>query len=342
MSEQKPESQSLIDELYESGQLFRTIGEIRKVAKPLEPLWGYFLFRKAITSIVGDPGAGKTTFGYALSASLCRNKAFLDIKARSEVNVLFMDFESADALVKSRANLVIQEDDIPNLYIYNVADFYVPQVTSVMLKFCKENKISLVFIDNQTMAFNTRDENDNAEAAKQMRYLRELTNKCNVATVLFHHTSKANMPGTRKGTGAYARARLADICINLDLPDIDNYPDIVKLEVSKNRFVDDRPCWYLKKDTGGFSLTDPPLGMIGKIRSDTKTFKIQNCILDYMKNVARIKRQELILAMQGEGHEERMVQEAIDRLKQIGGLYSAGYGYYTAVSEYSSEYNADS
>ena len=43
--------------------LFRTLATIRKNTKPLEPLWGFLLYKKAITSIIGDPGVCKTTMG---------------------------------------------------------------------------------------------------------------------------------------------------------------------------------------------------------------------------------------------------------------------------------------
>ena len=70
---QKPVKKSKIEEVLDKEQLFRTIDKVRKQARPLEPLWGAFLFKKSITSIVGDPGAGKTTLGYDLANSLCFN-----------------------------------------------------------------------------------------------------------------------------------------------------------------------------------------------------------------------------------------------------------------------------
>lgn len=309
-------------------ELFRPIDEIRKHAQPLEPLWGYFLFKKAITSIVGDPGICKTTFGYGLAKSLCLGEAFLDISAEESVNALYMDFESADSLVASRANLVFGDAKIPNLYIYNIVDYYLPQVSTVSLGFCVEHKINLIFVDNQSMAFNTRDENDNAEAIKQMRFVRGFANATGAAVISFHHTSKANLTGTRKGTGAFARARLADICINLDVP-AEEDPDIVRLETVKNRLVDEKVLWFIKKEEGEFRFTDPPLGISG-LATNTMIYKAQKQMLSIMgKNSEMVKFSKLTEEMEKAGFSPSWTDHTVRRLLQQNRIFKPEYGYYS-------------
>lgn len=320
-------------EFFKSEELFRPIDEIRRTAKPLEPLWGYFLFKKAITSIVGDPGVCKTTFGYGLGKAACLGQDFLGIPFEEPVNALYMDFESADSLVASRANLVIGEEKVPNLYIYNVVDYYLPQVAEVAIKFCREHDINLIFVDNQSMAFSTRDENDNAEAIKQMRFTRTFTNACGAALISFHHTSKANLPGTRKGTGAFARARLADICINLDIPAEEEAPDIVRLETAKNRLVDEKVLWYIKKEGGRFIFAEPPLGVSGA-PTDTVIYKAQVEVLSLLRNgaTAQLKFGELSVAMEKKGFSESWTDHAVRRLLQQNRIYKPQYGYYALRS----------
>lgn len=309
--------------------LFRTIDHIRANAPPLEPLWGDFLLRKAITSIVGDPGICKSTMGYGLAGAGCLGLPFLDIKFEEPTVVLYMDFESADSLVASRASLVFGETKIPNFYIYNSIEFYLKQVAEPIINFCTGHKVNLLFIDNQTAAFNTRDENDNSEAATQMRFVRQLTNACNTATVIFHHTSKANLSGTRKGTGAFARARLADICINLNYPQEDD-ESIVSFQVAKNRVVTEKPFWYLKKSKGGFAITDPPLGAIGQPRVNSIIYKVQQDILALLNNGQQYKRKDLIMKLPD--YETRTVDEALEKLKRLGRVNSPQYGFYATRS----------
>ena len=311
-------------------ELFRTIGKIRKDAPPILPLWGYFLFKKAITSVVGDPGVCKTSWGYGLTAALCLGTTFLEVPAEEPVNSLYMDFESADALVKSRANLIIGDVDIPNFFIYNLSDYYLPQVAKITLDFCTANKVNLILVDNQSMAFNTRDENDNAEAIRQMRFLRSFAVACNAAVISFHHTSKANLSGTRKGSGAYARARLADVCINLEAPS-EEYPDTIKLEVSKNRFVDEKVLWYFKKEEGKFIFTGPPLGVIGK-PTNTLIYKAQHDIINFMQVFTIYETKDILNRIAIDGITPDVIDKALRRLTQQGIVIKPRFGAYQKVA----------
>jgi len=321
---------NLEQELLNPDKLFRTIVRIKKEALPLVPLWGAFLFKKAITSIVGDPGAGKTTFGYELGGSLCLGRPYLDIPSEEPVKMLFMDLESADSLVSSRSTLVFQDTEVPNFYVYNSPDFYLNQIFQVAVDFCKSKEINLIAIDNQTTAFATRDENDNAEAAKQMKIVRKFANMVNAAVILFHHTSKANLPGTRKGTGAFARARLADICLNVNVVD-EEHKDIICLEMSKNRFDDtDKVLWYLKKEEGKFVRTDPPLGTYGEPKVNTMIYKASAEVINILKNGSKgelLKFQAVVAEMTLRGYNENQTDHAVRKLKQQNRIWSPQYGY---------------
>jgi len=320
------------EEIFKEDELFRTLPRVGKEAKPLQPLWGNFLYKKAITSVVGDPGAGKTTLGYELVGTLCKGKSYLDIPPEESVKALIMDFESADSLVASRATFVFNTFDIPDLWIYNSPEFYFPQVMQLAGEFCLKNSINLIIVDNQTMAFATRDENDNAEAAKQMRNLRKFVNWTDSAMILFHHTSKANLVGTRKGTGAFARARLADVCININLV-FEDETDLVYLEMVKNRFsTEDKMLWYLKKESGKFLRTDQPLGLAGKPQVNTMIYKAQSEVVSILKDGIApeegFKFQEIVKAMMVKGYSEAWADMALRRLAQQNRVWKPRYGYW--------------
>jgi len=318
----KPSKPDIV--IHTKEQLFRKLDDIRKNAPPLEPLWGYFLFRKHVTSIVGDPGVCKTTFGYGLGMTLCKGETFLEIKPEEPIRVLYMDFESADSLIASRASLISGETT-PNFYIFNIVDYHLPHIYDHACSFCDEKSVNLIFIDNQSMAFHTRDENDNAEAIKQMRLIRSFAQSCNCAVVVFHHTSKADLAGTRKGTGAYARARLADICVNINR--FEDPPDVVGLETVKNRLVDAPVLWYLKKEEGQFHFTEPPMGVSGQ-PTDTAIYKAQQEILSAVNSNKEYKHNELITILEAKNIDSATVGNALKRLLQQGRLVKPRYGYY--------------
>jgi intein/homing endonuclease len=275
--------------------------------------------------IANDFIVHNTTFGYGLGMALCRGQEFLDIKPEEPAKLLYMDFESSDSLVSSRASLLTTER-VPNFYVFNVVDYYLVHIYEHMIDFCREKDINLVIVDNQSMAFSTRDENDNAEAIRQMRFLRDLVHKSNVAMIVFHHTSKANLSGTRKGTGAYARARLADVCINLEYPD-EEKKDIVRLSVAKNRLVDEQVMWYLKKEDGKFVFTEPPLGASGQ-PTGTAIYKAQQEILSIVNGQKEFKYEELVSLLSARKVDRHTVGNALKRLVQQGRLYKPKYGYY--------------
>jgi len=339
MVEEKREEEE--EEFFKPEELFRLIGNVRLHASPLEPLWGDFLFKNAVTSIVGDPGICKSTFGYGLAGAGCLRQPFLGIKFEEPVATLYMDFESADSLVASRASLVFGETEVANFYIYNANEYYLKQVAKPIIDFCVGHEINLLFIDNQTTAFNTRDENDNSEAASQMRFVRQLTQACNTATVIFHHTSKANLSGTRKGTGAFARARLADICINLDYPDPEN-EDVITFRVAKNRLVGEKPFWYIKKEGGQFVIIDPPLGAIGKPTGDTQIYRAQEKLLSILgsSNPPEVKFKDLTEAMARQGFSENWTDHAVRRLTLQNRIFKPKYGYYAIKKKEASELEA--
>lgn len=332
-NQQEQEQSNILDK----ARLFRSIDRIKKDAKPLQPLWGNFLYKKAITSIVGDPGAGKTTFGYELGGNLCLGKSYLDIPPEEKVSMVYMDFESADSLVASRGTIVFKETPIPNFIVYNTPDFYLTQVIGVTIEYCRENHINILAIDNQTTAFATRDENDNAEAAKQMKLIRQLANAIDAAVILFHHTSKANLSGTRKGTGAFARARLADVCVNINNVD-EEKRDVIYVEMVKNRFDDsEKVLWYLKKEEGSFSRVEPPLGglSLGEARVNTMIYRATNEVLSILRNgntpsesPVQMKFHQIVSEMIKRGFSENWADMAVRKLKQQNRISSPVYGYY--------------
>lgn len=313
-------------DLLEQEKMFRTLTSIRENAPPLNPLWGCFLFKKAITAIIGEPGVCKTTFGYRLSIQLGKGESFLGIKAEEIVKTLYLDFESSDSLIASRTEM-ITEEETPNIWCYNDSDFYLNQITDHVTEFAIKNGINLIVVDNQSMAFDTRDENDNAEAIQQMRFIRTVINKLNVSCILFHHSNKQDSGGTRKGSGAFARARLADIMINITK--VEGYSEMVKMELVKNRLIGENVQWYLERKMGNFEIVEPPLGASG-VATDTKIFAAQKTILDAMIDVKaeQYAFYELVEMMKCRGYTAEWTDHAVRRLIQLGKIKRVVRGVY--------------
>lgn len=310
--------------------IFRPLDDVVANAPPLYPLWGYFFFRKCVTSLVGDPGISKTTLGYSMFHSLSNGEPFLGIKPEEPINVLYMDFESSDSLVASRHQLVIN-DKSPNFILYNIVDYYLPQIATLLVQYCKDYDINMIVIDNQSMAFNTRDENDNSEAKREMKFIRSIAIACNAGVLIYHHPSKSNMPGTRKGSGAFARARLADVMINLDYA-VEGNEDVIMLQTVKNRMTDEKVVWYINKTGGKFVFCDMPTDIdIPKQATNTYIYQAQEKILEMLKNGNQYKAVDIIREISNKEITEYIIVNALNKLRQHRRVSQPKYGYYGKV-----------
>jgi len=231
---------------------------IRATNKPNEPVWKPYLYRKALTYVVGDPGIGKTTFGYALAQALGLGEAFMGLKPEKPLNILILDFESSDGLLVRKG---MELGDFPdNVLVLNDAESSMTQLikTGEIEKLYHAMPFDLLLIDNLGMAFNLRDENDNAEAEKHCKELRTIVNTYDCAILLYHHPSKnLEISGTRKGSGAYAWARYCNIHLNMNQIDKEN--GIIEIETAKNREDDDQQTRFIQKiGDSQFVECEPP------------------------------------------------------------------------------------
>ena len=328
----------VIAKLYADGKLFTTLASTDS-APNLEPLWGNWLFRKSVVFQVGEPGISKTTFDYSFASCLLHNKPFLGINGiKPNVNtLLYMDLESSDSLIKARRSLLeIPDNDrfikcnIPNVMLKD-AEPYIDQLVEEMK--AKGQPINIMFVDPVRAAFRMRDENDNAEASVQMMYVRYLSQKWDCAIVLVHHSSKAEMKGTRKGSGAYARAALADIIwdfekmLDEDGEEFDS--DLFKFYIPKSRFIQDDFCICIRKQEGFFSVEDfPPKYKIKA--AGMRIYTLQQALNAIMMDGKTRGSQEMLDALEkiGEGTSRMSLHKAITALIQLGAMKRAGYGRY--------------
>ena len=232
----------------------RQLSEVSKTAVIQVPMWGDLLVRKKITHITGEPGIGKTTFTYTFGLHVSNAMEFLGILPldNKPLKTLIVDFESDDGLAKKKYDDMGSNFPDNNLRVIFEQELYIdsPKMLSDLITIHKYFSFDIMFIDNQGTAFPIRDENDNAEAVRHVKVLRKLANLFNCAIVVYHHPSKSNNEGLRKGSGAFAWVRYCDIACNLVSPK-DDTNHIVQLAYTKNRFVDSASDIYFQKMGAG-------------------------------------------------------------------------------------------
>lgn len=245
---------------------FRMVQTIASNAPTIETLYTPYLYRQYLTLVVGDPGVCKTTLGYALSMAISEGKEFLGVKPLRPIKTLLLDFESGDGLIKQKYDEIGDGESYYNLQIYNGYEGY-SSIKDKVKELYNEFQFEFILIDNLGSAFSIRDENDNAEAIKRLKALREDTKRYNSAVLIYHHPSKANMTGTRKGSGAFAWARYADIHINLNALGVEGSPyaddpdcrDIIEIEIAKHRISGNEQTKFFRKiGYSHFENCEPP------------------------------------------------------------------------------------
>jgi len=321
---QKLQAEALVE--LGQGTLVRKWEKIAAGADDPQPLWGNLLYLNAVTIIIGEPGIGKTTLEYALLKEVTHSLPFLGVHPTTEIKAMICDFESADCLIKQRyLKMTDGEQEFPNIRIVNTAnfDFYamIPSLGQQRDNF----PFNLLIIDNMLTAFDCMDENDNAEARNKIKMCQSLARDWNCSIVVCHHPSKANLGGTRKGSGAFAWARCCDIYLNFN--SVQGNGDMIEIEPAKNRYSEDKTPIYCEKiGNGEFITADPPLGTTypGQKPID----RLCRMIADFSSPHTR--QQIIVMAKKDVGVESATVDRAIKRLVSEGMIVGDGYkGYYS-------------
>jgi len=307
---------------------FFTVNKVQD-APDLDPLWGNWLFRGSVVIQAGEPGISKTTFNYTLAKALVDGEKFLGVKpVKPTLQVLYIDWESSKSLIKSRMRMIGYPKNCDNFVITNDPEVQFIDVDRAIDSVAHILKPDVIFADPLRLAFNMRDENDNAEASRQAKYFRELAKRRNCAVVVVHHSSKAELSGTKKASGGYARTGLADIVWNFERLPEDFDQSIFKFSIPKNREIDDQFTIFVKKDGGVFVDVQPPSGYTtAAYESSIKHYTCQQRIQEMLGMGLTLKTAQILKALNGEFSE-------ISVKKALGSLVQLGIAMRTARGEY--------
>ena len=222
----------------------------------IESLWGPFLYPQSLHLLSGDAGLAKTTLGYSLSVSLVRGESFAGFSPPRPLRILYFDLETPELLFREKLYR-ISENNPPEGLAF-ARDFNVEGALALV----KAHKFDLMIVDTGNEAFDTREEEDNAEANKQMRQLRRLIQETGVAILVFYHMGKnPSAKGVYKLRGASARPAAADIVLNLEedgyVRDGLKFFEVIKLEVVKSRWAEKGKLSLKKVGDDRFEVTEP-------------------------------------------------------------------------------------
>ena len=217
-------------------------------------LWFGF-YPRSVVLFVGESGAGKSSLLYNICIHAARNEPLYGVPfgLGRPLRVLYIDPENSGNYAEGdggqcAVKLEFIGQGVPEGLHFHAGDgVNLANVAHVaaLKELIEEYRYDLVILDPIANLFGTRDENDNAEAARQMTAMTSLSRQTGACVVAVHHTGK-NTTGDY-GRGASARLGAADVAmmfrVKSDTEDVDDTfqgttrerDDVCRLQIVKNR-----------------------------------------------------------------------------------------------------------
>jgi len=292
-------------------------------------LWGHFLYEKSIGILNSVAGVGKTTLCYNLAVYGARGEPFADMPLSKPLNVLYADLETSRELRGTKLRVISEGNPPDNLCFLPSLSFTTDydELEQIVL----EHSIDLLIVDTINEAFETRDEQDNAEANRQFAYIKRLRDETGCSVLLLAHIGKGEQAHRVYSTrGASARAASVDVVLNLT----EITEDMVCLSKEKDRIGGGKDKLYLRKaGEDAFEVVER-----GEDQEISLLIRAEEFLLDL---VAKGLTQTGQFIEQGgqAGHSKPTVERALTNLRKARKIDRIKKGTYQKVAETSEPNN---
>ncbi len=216
-----------------------------------DPLWEGFLYPGSVHLLSSVAGLDKTTLLLALLSAAAQGKPFVGRPFPKLLRTLYVDLETPQALRREKM-LNLWRGEIPDGMAF-LSELELPREADHLRRLIAEHRFDVVVIDTLGDAFLTENEDDNAEARREMHLLRDLVRRTGCAVVGVGHLGKEPARGVYSARGASARPAHADVVINLDGDD-----DKILITVAKSEWGEGKASLrVIKVGDDRFELGDP-------------------------------------------------------------------------------------
>lgn len=299
----------------------KDIGPEPELGEQEPGLWGDFLMSESIHLLSGVAGVGKTTFLYNLAIRACTGDDFLGIPFSRPLRVLYADLETPPPLWRKKIRLISDGDPPNNLaFIFSIS---LEKDMRELISEVTKHHFDLVIVDTINEGFSTTDEDNNAEANRQMALIRGLIQETGTAMLLVHHIGKS-AEGRRvyRSRGASARASSADVVLNLEgITD-----EVIRLEMVKSRWAGGISKLFLRKI--GEDIFEPT--EVSGEESLSDRIRVQNFILDLLLAACTdMSTTDIKAQCQHEGFASATIERALSELVQGGKVHRVKRGLYS-------------
>jgi hypothetical protein len=199
----------------DTGKLFpRFVWDGDRVAKPPEELIEDTIGERSVAFLGGQSGAGKSFVMMEMSRCLMTGDAFFGRKVSRRVGVAVLAPEGDETLdgrleALRRTHALPQRlpfaylGEVPDLKKDDERDRIVVALRDVDARMRRDHGLPLgiVFFDTLVASFDLADENDNSEASKTIRQMKEIRTALGITVVPVHHFGKGAETGLRGASG---------------------------------------------------------------------------------------------------------------------------------------------
>ncbi len=337
--------QSALSEISETTEVTWGIMKISDMSDnptPLKPLW-FGIYPGKVTLFIGETGAGKSSLFYNIAIHAAKNEPLWECEfgLGTGIKVLYIDPENAGNYREGDGGLCavkirhIGRGKPENFASCDANGLNLSKATHMnwLRNYVSENGVQLVVMDPITNLFDTKDENDNSEAARQMKSITQLSRDTGAAVVIVHHTGKDNSGNF--GRGASSRLGACDVGVTFRAKgsaeaEDDTFgtsliprSDFCRLQIVKNR-LGGKGSLYLQMAGEDRFVRTKIENWRGAARSGEgavpKMEQAKEEILRMLEDGNWHDRKSLIEAMKEAGIGERNASEALKSLTDAKGV----------------------
>ncbi len=161
----------------------------------------------------GETSAGKTVWAYNAAFHLAEGKEFTGLTPTSPLRVLYIDLETPEQVHRNLVQAIGTSDNL--LFAREM-----PRLLSStagqdeLMDAIRAWKVRVVFIDPLSVAWPVHDENDNAEADRQMWRIKEIAVATGTLIIALWNMGEGQLKAKWRARGATARLDRVDLALN--------------------------------------------------------------------------------------------------------------------------------
>ena len=166
-----------------------------------------------VTVLAGETSAGKTIFSRSMATALSKGEPFAGLAVSRAYRVLYVELETPEGLHRQVVEAMGRSGNLG--FVRSLPKCLDESAgREALLQAIHSWQAEVVIIDPLSMAWPVKDENDNAQADRQMTALKRLTVEANIATVATWNMGEGNVKEKFRMRGATARTDRSDQVIN--------------------------------------------------------------------------------------------------------------------------------